>query len=65
MAEAPALDGVTDLHIDLPAVWDTMWISYFLREKQLTLENVSYWPVSSPTGDLWVQRINSGPPARR
>ena len=63
IGESPALEGVTNLHIDAAPYWESMWLTYFLRDKTLTIQNPTYYPISPPAGDLWIQRIDSGPPA--
>jgi hypothetical protein len=42
----PAFDDVSALNVDLSPYWDTMWAAYFLQDKTLRLQSVSYYPLA-------------------
>jgi hypothetical protein len=47
----PTLKTITAINVDLYPGWDTMWAVYFLRDKTLYLESLSYYGVSAPHAD--------------
>jgi hypothetical protein len=58
----PALRGIDQINVDVNEYWESMWMAYFLRDKQIYLARPTYYPSAAPIGDIWLQRNDSGAP---
>ncbi len=57
----PGLDGIEELNVDVAPYWETMWVSYFLRDRvALRLEEASYFSTSAPVPG-WTLQHRDGP----
>jgi len=55
----PRLASTEVLNLDTQPYWETMWLAYFLRDKQLTLAPPTYYPTSPPRGRWYIERTGS------
>jgi hypothetical protein len=59
LAKSPHLRSVTSVNINTNTQWDTMWLAYFLRNKQVFPLSYSYLPIQKPGSDWTVERNDS------
>ncbi len=54
---SPALEGIAALNIDVSPFWETMWLTYFLRDRAaLRLAQPSYYAIAAPAPGWTLQR---------
>jgi hypothetical protein len=56
-----SLGRLKELNIDLSPYWESMWASYFLRDKTVYLLQPTYYPSSVPKAEWTLERVDSGP----
>jgi hypothetical protein len=61
VAKNPQVRMLKSLNIDTNLNWDTMWLAYFLRDKQVYCLHESYFPVQK-AGAEWSIERNDAPP---
>ena len=52
----PGLRNVPAVHINTDPYWETMWLAYFLRDKQVSLAQETYYGTSPPVSSWYVER---------
>ncbi len=52
----PMLAGHRDLHLDTDPYWESMWLAYFLRDKEVSLQADTYYEQSPPISDWYIER---------
>ena len=50
------------LNVNVGGVWDTMWVAYFLRDKQLYIQSPSAFIIEPPTAEWTLTRADQVPP---
>ena len=50
------------LNVNVGGVWDTMWVAYFLRDKQLYIQSPSAFIIEPPTAQWTLTRADQVPP---
>jgi hypothetical protein len=58
----PRLASMHALNVNVGGVWDTMWVAYFLRDKQLYIQSPSAFIVEPPTAEWTLTRADQVPP---
>jgi len=58
----PRLAPMRALNVDVGGVWDTMWVAYFLRDKQLYIQSPSPFIIEPPTAEWTLTRADQVPP---
>ena len=57
----PRLAPMRALNVNVGGVWDTMWVAYFLRDKQLFIQSPSAFIIEPPTAEWTLTRADQVP----
>lgn len=63
VGHSPALDGIDRVNVRAAPYWETMWLAYFLRDREVNLLSASYFPAGGEPAEWTVQPVTEQVPA--